>query len=323
MTAMLNKASERAFTGGEPRIHSRAFQNEEDWWRVRRLLIETFPISGAGFNWEIRHWDGNRYHCDGPSWDFEQYKDFHLWETEEGELAGVAHLEGNDDLQLQIHPRFRYIEEEMIAWSEENFAAHNQDGKRQLQICVFEYDAPRQWLLEQRGYEKMTYGWILRRMRLCNQPIAQPKIAEGYVMRTTRVKDEEDCQRIATLLNIAFERPNFHKREEYYNFITRSPSFRRDLNLVAEAPDGSFASHVGLTYDPANRFAIFEPVCTHPDHRKKGLAQNLMLEGLHRLNAIGAKIVEVGTGDSPAANALYNSIGFTEVYKAYYWKKIF
>ena len=156
------------------------------------------------------------------------------------------------------------------------------------------------------------------------QPLPQAVVASGYGLRTTHMEGEEqwqDCVHMAELLNAAFNRPGFHQAEEYHNFITRSPGFIHELNLVAVAPDGSFAAHAALNYDEANRYAIFEPVCTHPDHRRKGLAQALMLEGLRRVREIGATYVEVSTGDDAPANALYDSIGFTEYYKAYYWKK--
>ena len=93
--------------------------------------------------------------------------------------------------------------------------------------------------------------------------------------------------------------------------------------MVAEAPDGTFAAHVGVIYDEANRRALFEPVSTHPSHRRKGLAQALMFEGLHRAKALGAAEITVETGDAAPANALYNSIGFTEAYKGYAWRKEF
>ncbi|KAA3658119.1 MAG: N-acetyltransferase, partial [Chloroflexi bacterium] len=70
-----------------------------------------------------------------------------------------------------------------------------------------------------------------------------------------------------------------------------------------------------------NKMGIFEPVCTHPDHRQKGLGKALMQEGLLRLKAMGAVHVTVETGDMIPANKLYNSIGFTEKYKGFYWRK--
>ncbi len=104
--------------------------------------------------------------------------------------------------------------------------------------------------------------------------------------------------------------------------MTRSPSFRHDLDLVAVAPDGAFAAYIGMTCDEVNRSAEFEPVCTHPDHQRKGLAHALMLDGLHRLKALGAVDVFVDTGDQVAANKLYEVVGFTEAYKGYIWRKL-
>jgi len=60
------------------------------------------------------------------------------------------------------------------------------------------------------------------------------------------------------------------------------------LDLVAVAPDGTLAAYVGMPYDASNRLGSFEPVCTHPDHRRRRLACVLMLEGIRRLRSIGA-----------------------------------
>jgi len=306
-----------------PRLTTRLFQSEEDWWLVRNLIIETHAITGPDFNWELRHWDGNGFHDAVPGWEQEKFKKFCLWETEEGRLAGLAHNSYTGELSMEIHPDFRdRIEEEMIAYGEAHYAEPTEDGKHSLMLTVYEYDAPRKRILIERGYQKRGDGWVSRYMRICNRPIPTPQIAEGYTMRATETSWEE-CQKMADLLNIAFGRVNFHQPEDYWSFITRSPSFRHDLNLVAVAPDGSFAAHVGLTYDEANCFAIFEPVCTHPDHRRRRLAQTLMFEGLHRVKALGATHITVSTGDDPGANALYESIGFTEAYKAYHWAKVF
>ena len=46
-----------------------------------------------------------------------------------------------------------------------------------------------------------------------------------------------------------------------------------------------------------------------------------MVEGLHRLKALGATDVIVDTGDMIPANRLYDSIGFTEVCRGHTWRK--
>jgi mycothiol synthase len=305
------------------RIIARPFQNGEDFWRVRSLLVETYPITPTDFNWDIRRWDGWRFYDADPAWNPRWEKQVCLWETEDGRLVGAVHPEGDGDAHLQLHPDYRHIEEDMIAWAEDHLATPTDDGQQhQLHIFVYEYDSPRRRLLEQRGYEKTPDGGATFRLRFGNKPLPQPMIAEGYTLRTTRPGDEGDFQRIADIANAAFNR-DFHNAGEYRTFTTMAPSFRHDLDLVAEAPDGTFAALVGMIYDETNRYGLFEPVCTHPDHRRKGLARTLMFEGLHRLKALGATDVYVGTGDAVPANRLYEAVGFTEAYKGYIWRKVF
>jgi mycothiol synthase len=305
------------------RIVARPLQNDEDWWRVRRLLIETYPITPPDFNWEIRRWDGCRFHGEDRILDTRWTGQIHLWETEGGQLVGAVHPEDGGDAHLELHPDYRHIEEDLVAWAEQHLAAPTDDGQqRHLRFFMFEYAAPRRRLLEQRGYEKMPWSGVTRRLRFGNWPLPDPALAEGYTLRATRPGDEGDYQRVADIVNAGFNR-TCHTAREIRNFMTRSPSFRHDLDLVAEAPDGSFASYAGVTYDEANRRGIFEPVCTHPDHRRKGLARALMFEGMRRIKALGAADVYVWTGDAVPANQLYESVGFTEAYQGYVWHKVF
>ena len=146
------------------KIVSRPFQREADFWRVRDLLIETYPITPPGFNWDVRRWDGQRFHrADihlNPEWE----RRVRLWETEDRRLVGVVHPEDPGSLFLELHPDYRDLEAEMIAWGEEHLA-ETSDGKRQIDIFVHEYDTLRRHLLEVGDYERTVSGGILRRMR--------------------------------------------------------------------------------------------------------------------------------------------------------------
>ena len=61
----------------------------------------------------------------------------------------------------------------------------------------------------------------------------------------------------------------------------------------------------GITFDETNRRGIFELACTHPNHCRLGLTRSLMFEWLHRLKALVASDVYVGTGDRRPSNELY------------------
>ncbi|MCO6451110.1 MAG: GNAT family N-acetyltransferase [Caldilineales bacterium] len=293
---------------------------DADFWRMRELLIATASVTPIGFNWDVRRLDGKRFYSADPADNRLQRRPIQLWETGEGQLVGYLLAEGADDAHLQVHPDYRHLEAEMIGWAVENLSVSSETGQRQLEIYVMEYDALRQRLLAERGFEKMNYGGMIRRLRLGEQPLDESTLAAGYTLRTTNPEDISDCQRIADLLNAAFRR-DFHNAAEYQNFARLAPSFVPDLDLVAVAPDDSFAAYVAIPYDEGNRRGIFEPVCTHPDHQRRGLAKALMQEGLLRLRALGAIDVTVDTGDMIPANSLYDSLGFTEAYKGYAWRK--
>ena len=294
-------------------------RNDADFWRMRALLIDTVPIAPIGFNWDMRRLDGKRFYEADVEANTLLGRPVQLWETSDGRLAGFVLPEGSGDAHLNVHPDYRHLEGEMIDWAIEHLTAPTDDGPR-LEAYAYEYDVLRQRLLAERGFEKTAYWGMIRYMRLGEQPLAQPVVAEGYTIRTTQPQDMADCQRMADLLNAAFRR-DFHNAGEYHNFCRLAPSFHPDLDLVAVAPDDTFAAYVGVPYDETNRRGIFEPVCTHPDHQRRGLAGALMQEALLRLRAIGAVDATVDTGDMVPANRFYDSMGFTEAYKGFAWQR--
>ncbi len=301
-------------------ITSRRFEGEEDFWRVRALIVATVPIAPIGLNWEVRRWDGQRFHHPAGAMTPAFTARIRLWE-DDAQLVGVVHPEGGGDAHLQLHPDYRHIEEEMFEWAEEHLAQMPTDGaSRTLDVVARGYDTRRQRLLADRGYAKMEWVDVVRHMRLGQQPLETPHVAPGYSIRTTRSQEIADCQGIADLLNAAFGRTT-HTAAEYQAFTRLAPSFRDDLDFVAVAANGVIAAYVGVAYDEENRMGIFEPVCTHPDHLRRGLARALMQEGLLRLREVGARDVVVGTGDMIPANRLYDNIGFTEAYQGVVWRK--
>jgi ribosomal protein S18 acetylase RimI-like enzyme len=274
-----------------------------------------------GLNWDIRRWEGRRFYDENPTGNPDWQRGVQLWETKQGQIVGAVISDDPGYASPQLHPDYRHLEPEMLDWAEANVAGPTESGDGlQLHIGAFAHDSARQVLLAQRGYEQMTYGWVARQLSFEEGDLPQPILADGYTLRITNPEDAADGQRIAELLNAAFGR-TFHNAAEYQWFTRKAPSFRQYLDLVAVAPDGVFAAYVGVPFDDVNGRGIFEPVCTHPDHRQKGLAKALMQEALLRLQAMGAVDVVVETGDMIPANALYDSLGFTRTEKGNFWKK--
>ena len=101
---------------------------------------------------------------------------------------------------------------------------------------------------------------------------------------------------------------------EKYEILVGLPGYRYDLDAVAVAPDGSFAAMTMCWLDRVAELGYFEPVGTHQDHRRLGLAAAVTTFGLRRLRDEGAREAMV-FADAPnaASNALYQSVGFRPI----------
>ncbi|MBZ0295564.1 MAG: GNAT family N-acetyltransferase [Anaerolineae bacterium] len=304
------------------RITHRPLQGKTDAMRLRQFLIDTYTCMGREFNWETRRWEGS-YWCvtdaelADPNWG----ANTHLWENAEGAVIGAAIPDGSGDLALQIHPDYRPLEDEILDWAEIHLTALNEAGQRRLIVWAFDWDTARQQRLAHRGYVPHGEWCFHHRRRAVSDPVPQVSVAEGYTIRSVQ-PIEADVERWIACTNITFGQsfpPEMHR-----NFQLYSPSHNYDLHIVAEAPDGTFAAFAGLTVELINRFATFEPVGTHPDHRRKGLARAVMYEAMRRLQALGtADTVYVANWGTADAGQLYAAVGMQHYATFTIWEKIF
>lgn len=303
-------------------ITDRPLRGEADALRLRQLLIDSYALLGREFNWETRRWEGS-YWCvsdanrQDPGWGAHTQ----VWETADGQIVGAAVPDGPGDLGLQVHPDYRALEDTILDWAEEHIAKTNGAGQRELVTWAFEWDAERQERLARRGHvPRREWFWHDRR-RAVSDPVPDLPLAAGYVLRSVQNTDHDvECWVACT--NKVFGQS--YAPEMHRNFQLYSPSHNYDLHLIAEAPDGTFAAFAGLTVDAANRCATFEPVGTHPDHRRKGLARAAMFEGIRRLQTLGTvDTVYVANWGTADAGKLYASVGLEHYATTTAWVKTF
>ena len=301
-------------------IHSRKYEAASDFHRVRDFLVETYGITQRPFNWFFDRWDYCRYFVatmrnrDPQQWE----DDIRVWETN-GEIVGVACYEEDlGQVYPQIHPAQRGLEDEIMAWSEKTLSVETDQGKRHLIVRAYDYDTGRQAMLENRGY-RQTEHLEHRHRRSLESPLPEPAVPDGYIVRSLR-EDDDLSERCLALGRAFRDRP---VDLDVYRSLQSAPGYRLDLDLVIEAPDGSFAAVAIAWFDEVNRIGMFEPVGTVPDHQRKGLGQALMYEGFRRLKELGAITAYVGAGTQPEASALYRSVGFDEDFTDHAWTKVF
>lgn len=86
---------------------------------------------------------------------------------------------------------------------------------------------------------------------------------------------------------------------EKFSEMQRAPLYRRDLDLVVEAPDGSLAGSCTAWLDPSNGWVELEPLGIVPEHRRLGLARTLALDVCRRAADHGGRDVFINTAPLP------------------------
>ncbi len=170
-----------------------------------------------------------------------------------------------------------------------------------------EDDATTLATLDRLGFRPRTLRLSQFQRRVDDAPIADAVLPAGYRLRHLEGPDEIPAR--AAIHRAAF--PSSTMTAEQYTRLTSLPTYRYEDDLVVEAPDGSIAAFAMAWWDPVARVGEFEPVGTHPDHRRLGLARTMLCHGLRRYRQREARMVQVyALSDNPPAEALYPAVGF-------------
>jgi mycothiol synthase len=308
------------------KLTMRRYQDEDDSWRIREFLRQVFLLNDRReLSWQVYRFDYWRWHGIENLGHGRLEEDVFIWETADGRIAAVLNREGPGHVFLQVHPGLRTpeLEEAMIVVAEEHLAIPSPNGQRKLLVWSNEHDDLRQGILTRRGYTKGDEPEYQRRRSL-EAPILEAQPAPGYAVRA--LGDGAELLERCYASGLAFH-PNeiryaVENREDvsWYRNIQNAPLYRRDLDIVAIAPDGAVASFCTVWFDDVARSGAFEPVGTVPAHQRRGLGKAVMCEGLRRLKRMGATMAYVGSY-TPPAHALYASVGFTEYDLSEPWAK--
>ena len=300
-------------------VTDRALGGQADALRLRQFLIDSYALAGREFNWEPRRWEGMFWTVTAdqladPGWG----AGVQLWHTQDGSFVAAAIPDGPGDLALQVDPQQRWLEDDVLDWAEHHLARVGDAGSRVLDTWVFDWDTDRRDRLTARGYVPVA-GWSWQNRRRRTSRAVEPRpLAVGYGLRN--VDDSlADARRWVEATNAVFGHST--PVESYCTFL-RSPSFNPQLHIVVEAPDGAVAAFAGFTIDSANRVATLEPVGTTDGHRRLGLAQAAINEGLQRVARRGVDVVHVANWGSADAGHLYAALGFEHYATQTAWRKV-
>jgi len=154
--------------------------------------------------------------------------------------------------------------------------------------------------------------------RLLAEPIPEPILPEGFTIRPAA--GEHEAGRLAEVHNNSFT--SSWTPEIYRDEVMRKPGYDAHREIVVVAPDGRFAAFCIYWLDPINRIGLFEPVGTHREFQRKGLARAMMNSTMRRMREENMTRAMVGhMTNNPASTNLYASLGFQTKYRVYQYKK--
>jgi ribosomal protein S18 acetylase RimI-like enzyme len=213
-------------------------------------------------------------------------------------------------LAYQVHPEHAGLVDEVIGW----FDATAGDIERTVLPGAGDEFALERWAAH--GYETDPAAlgdqgsWSQLNERTLTD-VAEPVLPKGFRFRTA----DEAGPAAAVQAHLAAWAPSSYTTESYEG-LRQTTAYRGDLHVLVEAPDGTMAASAVLWLDELNETVEFEPVGTHPGYRRLGLGRAMMLHGLHRARAAGARHATVaclGAPGHPRARGLYQSVGFREL----------
>ena len=293
------------------RTTPRHYDHEADYEKVGQFLVRTYRASGGHINWHQPRWEYMHYH---PLVHEVDLNTIGVWEAH-GEIVGVVHPEHSmGTAYFEIDPDCGSLKAEMLKYAEEHLSSVS-DGTRRLRTLINDHDNDFQAIASETGYTKGSGGEPMTHF-VIPDPFPSVPLPAGFRLKS--LAEDNGLPKLDRALHRGFnhegEPPEDGIRDR--EFMQSAPNFRKDLNVVVEAPDGNFVSYCGMWYEPVHAVAYVEPVATDPDYRRMGLGSAAVLEGIRRSGAAGARVACVGS-----VNPFYLSLGFRQVYNSAVWQR--
>jgi ribosomal protein S18 acetylase RimI-like enzyme len=166
------------------------------------------------------------------------------------------------------------------------------DDTRKAQLAALGFAPYRQW-------DDITE-------RSLEGALPEASLPEGFRVRCAA---PGDYAQLAAVRNAAFGAG--WSPEQYRDEVMRKPGYEPERELVAVAPGGQIAAFTVIWPDALNRTGLFEPVGTHPEFQRLGLARALMAVAMRQMRREGMRTATVAhDATNQPARALYRSLGF-------------
>ena len=240
-----------------------------------------------------------------------------LWQTAASQLAGFALLtpaRGGLVMEIADQAIVSDLGAEMISWAEAHFLETYRvpEGSRILRVGCYKSDSERIALLERHGFAAGSWHTVTL-VRSLDEPIPASRLPAGFTIR--HLAGPQEVDELVALHRAAFG--TTHMTVEQRLAMIHTPEYAQELDLVAVAPEGSLAAYAMCHFSRQENAltgcneGYTDPVATHPEFQRRGLARALLLTGLRLLKNRGLELAKLTTGsDNIPMQETAQSAGF-------------
>ena len=297
-------------------ITNRRYNILADFTKVYDFLVKTYDFKTLNsyllpqyfeYAQHLQWFDYLHSHCIG------------LWEEDGGIVAISAYEMELGSAHVHTRVGYEFLLPELLEWAE-NEIASIKNGERSLGVWIVDNELEKTKLLQERGYHLDTYTQAVTIFDY-QKPFLPRELPAGFTMIDG---NDVDYEKLATCFSKGFD--NTDVLEEPVSDKDIAGNFKRfnsphaDLSLmrVVVAPDGEYASALGMWYDEVNKYAYLEPMATVPKYRRMGLGTASLMDAMAKTKELGATYCFGGP-----VMEFYPKVGFEMVAERHLWKKVF
>jgi mycothiol synthase len=232
---------------------------------------------------------------------------------------GWAYVDEFNNLWWEIDKSYEeFLGAQIIEWGEGCIRKTLSNGElRTLDTSCREDYAKRIAFLKTFGFQQ-TEGSTIGMMCDLSKPIPEPKLPQGFVIRP--IAGSQEAEAVAAMHRAAFGTE--YMTTENRLTIMNTSEYEPSLDLIVIAPSGAIAANCICSVNEVSRIGNTDPIATHPNYQRMGLARALLLTGLGTLKERGMSFAQLGTrGDNIAMQRTAESVGFVVKYKTIWFSK--
>lgn len=293
-------------------ITTRAYETD-DFAKILDFIQQNYRKNGIGYSWNIDRFNFtysvSRILNEVSMTDWEAS---YMIVEENGEIIAVVNTEGEDRGESFIQvDRDQYDEAVIKAMFDflENNHRITRDEKTFVNLRL-KHDHKQ--LVDEamkRGFNKLDWGEPDSMIDLEGEQSFEYHLPKGFSIITGKdIKAEANAIGHGKAFGY-FERKDIMKLAVgAFEAMVKTPSYREEFDIAVINETEDIVAFATVWYDDLNQIGILEPVGTHADYRRLGLAKAAIYEGIQRIMKLGAKKIYVGSDQD-----FYKAIGFKEV----------